>query len=1838
MKRAAFEDVLPLAPMQEGLLFHALAEEDGVDTYTVRMVLEIEGRLDPGVLRTAARALLRRHPNLRVSFRQRKTGQPMQVVHRDVEPPWEQADLSGLPAKEQEAELARLFEAEQGRRFDLATPPALRFTLVRLDDEHHRLMVTNHHILFDGWSLPILLRELLALYHSRGDASALPRVTPFREYLTWLAGQDEAEAEREWRAALDGLTEPTRLFPGAAEQVPELPGRLILDLPREVATDFTAAVRGRDVTPNTLVQGLWGLLLGRLTGRDDVVFGAVVSGRPPEVPGIETMVGMFMNTVPVRVRLDQAESFTALLTRLQGEQAGLLAHQSVRLGRIHRMTGLGELFDTVTTVENYPGGSPGRDDAEIRLVGVGGRDSAHYPLRLIAGMAGDRLQMELEYRTDLVTDGEVRALGDWLVHTLTALATAPDAPLREAGLPASPSLAAAAPAGSASPSLTAAATAGSASSAVTTAAADGAAGEAGPARTRRHRGGPREEILRGLFAEILGVPEVGPGDDFFALGGQSLTAVRLLSRVRAVFGAALPVRAIFESPTVAELSRRIETAERAGPPLTPMPRPERIPLSYAQRRLWFMSRLEGPSATYNIPGALRLRGPLDVAALRLALDDVTARHESLRTVFPDHEGEAEQRVLPPELAHVPLEQVDLAPGELDEALRAACAHAIDLSRELPLKATLFRLAPEDHCLLILLHHIAGDGWSMGPLARDLSTAYAARLQGRPPGWAPLPVQYADYTLWQRDADLPLGHWLEALKDLPERLELPTDRPRPAKATYRGGQVPIDWDPALRDGVAALARRSGTTVFMVLQAALAALLTRLGAGTDIPIGTPEAGRADEALDDLVGFFVNTLVLRTDTSGDPAFRDLLDRVRETDLSAYAHAGVPFERLVEAVNPARSLGHHPLFQVMLAMQDDAGDGGDTPALAGLAVGGQEIRTDVAKFDLAFSLNADLRGVLEYAADLFDPESARLLADRLGCLLRSAVADPAAPISALDVLPPGEAARLARWGDGGPWEPVASFPALFEEQVRRTPGAPAVAFGADRLTYGELNAAANRLAHLLIARGAGPEDVVALKLPPSTGLVVAVLAVLKAGAAYLPVDPAYPAERIAAMLDDAAPALVLSGPLPDAAAFPGHDPRDADRAAPLLPSSPAYVISTSGSTGRPKGVVVTHRGFAALRENQARAYPAGPGDRVLQYVSPSFDVSVAELCCALLTGACLTGPGGGLTGEELAALMRREGVTHAFIPPAVLEGLPRDIPSLRTLVTGGETLSAGARDSWSRGRRLINEYGPSEVTVAATVSAPLAGPAHPPIGRPVPGAAVHVLDAGLRMVAPGVVGELYVSGVGLARGYLRRPGLTAERFVADPFRGGRMYRTGDAVRWRADGQLEFVGRVDDQVKVRGFRVEPGEIEAVLTRHPAVERAAVVVREDRPGDRRIVAYVVAGQLPAGLRDHVAEALPAHMVPAAFVRMDALPLSPNRKIDRRALPAPVYEAGTGRAPLGPREQVVCGLFAEVLGVAEVGVEDNFFELGGHSLLATQLVGRVRAVLGVELRVADVFEGPTPARLAARSGGGAGGAFDVVLPLREGGDRYPLFCVHPLAGLGWRYSALLRHLDPAHPVYALQARGLEGRDELPADLAELTADYVAQVRKVQPAGPYHLLGWSLGGNFAHAVAARLREEGEEVGLLAVLDAYPSPPEEKDYSDRAVLLADMCEHYGEAYGAEPVDIGAMSPEEMRRRVITLLGSSTSELGHLDEAQRGHALEVMVNSIRITSGPPPVLDGGLLLVTSARPSSPPESWRPYTAGAIEVRAVDAEHHRMLEPEPAAHIAALIADRIPLREHAGV
>ncbi|MFJ7281055.1 amino acid adenylation domain-containing protein, partial [Kitasatospora sp. NPDC098663] len=1004
--------------------------------------------------------------------------------------------------------------------------------------------------------------------------------------------------------------------------------------------------------------------------------------------------------------------------------------------------------------------------------------------------------------------------------------------------------------------------------------------EAGVVGVGRAARTPQEQILCELFAEVLGRGQVGVEDDFFDLGGHSLLATRLVSRIRSALGAEVGLRALFEAPTVAGLAARLTEADRARPALAPYERPQTVPLSFAQRRLWFLHRMDGAAAAYHIPLALRLTGALDREALEDALAEVVARHESLRTVFPELDAVPCQRILDPGAARPRVRVTEAAEDELPQRLAHAARLPFDLAAEPPLRAELFAVAPDEHVLLLVMHHIAGDGWSTGPLARDLAEAYAARCQGRVADRDALPVQYADYTLWQRellgDPEDPdsrfagqLRYWTEQLDSLPERIPLPADRPRPAVAGYRGAAFGLELTPELHAGLAESARRSGSSLFMVLQAALAALYTRLGAGTDIPIGSPIAGRTDEALDDLVGFFVNTLVLRTDTSGDPTFAELLERVRETTLSAFAHQDVPFEHLVEALNPARSLAHHPLFQTILAVQN--APMGEF-ALPGLQVSAFAVPTGTAKFDLGFNLSerfgpdgspAGIVGVVEYATDLFDRSTVEALVRRWTLLLEAVTADPGRSIGGIDLLDSDERHRLLERGNATDREVGAvPVPQAFAAQAAATPDAPALVSGDVGLTYRQLNVWANRFAHALVARGVGPEQVVAVALPRSVESVVAVLGVLKAGAAYLPVDPAYPAARIAYMLGDARPALVVDDPaLVSEGDWPETDPEVA-----LDVRHPAYVIYTSGSTGRPKGVVVAHGGVASLVAAQIERFAIDPGSRVLQFASPSFDASVSEIFTALLCGAALVLPP---AAEPVAALTDPGlAVTHATVPPSVLAALPEGAVTVSTLVVAGEACPPELVARWAPGRRMVNAYGPTETTVCATMSDPLApGTGVPPIGRPIANARVYVLDERLRPVPPGVPGELYVAGAGLARGYLNRPGLTAGRFVACPFGAGgsRMYRTGDVVRWLGDGQLEYVGRADDQVKVRGFRIEPGEIEAVLAEHPAVARAAVLAQDDR-----LIGYLVPRQDTARddsrEADHVGEWRDIY---------DALPITPE---------------------------------------------------------------------------------------------------------------------------------------------------------------------------------------------------------------------------------------------------------------------------------------------------------------------------------------------------------------------------
>ncbi|WP_234365834.1 amino acid adenylation domain-containing protein [Streptomyces albireticuli] len=2302
--RARATGELPLPPLAQGLLFHSLYDHDGADPYLVQFVFELGGPLDPDALRDALHRLLLRHPQLSAGVRHGPSGRPVQVVVPDFAVAWQE-----IPAHE---DLERFLDADRRRRFDLATPPLVRAALLRRTDARHTFVLTTHHLLLDGWSMPILVKELFSLYAGR----ELPPATPYRDFLDWLSTRDSRADEAAWRALLSSVDGPTLVGGAGRRGSAAARHRRTAELDEDTSARIDAMARRHGLTASIVVQLAWAVLLGAMTGRDDVVFGATVSGRPAELPGAERIVGLLINTVPVRVRLDPRRSVAECLAELRAQQLSMLDHQHADLTRLRSITGHAELFDTVVVFENYPidedalhGVVPGLDIRDVR-----GRDGTHYPLTLIAVPGRGRLRLRLDHSADLFDEAGARRLLDRLAALLDRITADPEARLGQLGLllpdeqeepadtgvgtapvalpalfeeqvrrrPEAPALtcgettltygelnaranrlarllasrgagperlvalvlgrstdlvvavlavlksgagylpldpalprervrqvlADAAPvlvvtsgplavpdpqivldgtdpaAGYPSDDLGLALDPGSVAYVIYTSGSTGApkgvvvshhnagrlltvtdarfgfgdddvhtlfhsyafdvsvwelwtslgrggrlvvvpddvarsprellallarervtalsqtpsafyqlmraeaeaepgalpdlrvvvfAGEAleptrvrswhGPGRprlvnmygitettvhatyteltdpdetagvigtalpdlrlhlldhalrpvppgcpgeiyvagpgvargylgrpgltasrfvadpfgapgTRMYRSGDlarrradgtleylgrtdhqvkirgyriepgevervleqhpavdravvlaeadadggrllcyavtkgepapgelrayartvlpahmvpafilpvdaipltgngkldrralprpesavrvsrppateRERLLCALFAEVLGVPEVGAEDSFFDLGGHSLLATRLINRVRAETGSELSIRTLFDAPVVADLAERLPEpagAPRAG--LGTTVRPERIPLSPAQRRLWFFSRLAGPNSVYNMSFATRLSGPLTAGHLRAALGDVLARHESLRTTVTESDGEPYQRIS--DRAELPFEVVTTSEGELPGLLAEAAAHVFDLGGELPVRATLFETAPERYVLLVLLHHIAADGWSLAPLARDLSTAYRARAAGEAPRWTGSPVQYADYALWQRDTDLGAGiaYWKETLRGAPEALSLPFDHARPQVSAHRGETVGFTLDADLHARLGELARSTGTTLFMVTHAALAVLLSRLGAGTDVPIGTPVAGRHDEALHETVGCFVNTVVLRTDLSGTPTFTELLERVRTADLDAFAHQDVPFESVVEAVNPPRSLSGHPLFQVMLAFQDTPPVVFDLP---GLRVEPVVAHGGASRMDLLWSLRphhgdhgaeAGVEGELEYDTELFTPASARLLPARLERLLRAVVAEPDRPVADFPVLVAGEREQITgRWNATAHEVPRTTVAELFAAQALRTPGAPAVRHGDTVRTYRELSGRVAVIAAELRAHGARPGSLVALELRRDPDLPAALLAVQTVGAAWLPVDPALPPRRKAALLADARPLLVVRNAVDNDEGFDGGlTVTTGAREPAVVPRNTAYVIYTSGSTGRPKGVVVPHSALTnlvlALREQLA----VGAADRVLAAAPAGFDMSQPELWLPLVTGATMVLAEQGALREpdELSALLDRHQVTVMQATPSLWQALvarrPDRLRHIRAVIGGEAVPTEPAATLSGRTASLLACYGPTETTVWSTT--------HPvgrevgatvPLGRPLWNTRCYVLDARLRPVPPGVTGELYLAGAGVATGYLHRPALTATRFVPDPFgpEGHRMYRTGDLASWTSDGVLRFHGRTDDQVKIRGHRVELGEIEAVLARHEDVDAAAVAVHDRKADDRRLVGYVVpAGADLRSVRAHLAAHLPDYMLPTRLVGLDELPLSPNGKLLRDRLPEPDWApAGDPAPPENLDEHWMCGLFADVLDLPRVGPRDNFFELGGHSLLAARLTDRVRTVLGLEPTIRNVFEAATPAaltRLLNRASPETGATH--LVPFRTGGPAAPVFCAPPLSGISWLYAGLLRHIDRDHPVYGIQAEGPGGVSDLPGSVEAMAERYVDLMRSVRPRGPYHLVGWSFGGLVAYAMAVRLHELGEPAGSLCLVDtaadaaAAPEEPIDDQRVHRVLLTAAGLDDA--RWAATDLDFATVSAL-LRREGSVFARFTEDEIRRVVAVSRHH--DKLARAYR-----PPRYPGDATYIeaTGDGPRRVPnhELWRPRFGGDLTVGYVSARHYRAMQPQHVHEVGIQLRD----------
>ncbi|WP_405981981.1 amino acid adenylation domain-containing protein [Streptomyces sp. NBC_00158] len=1633
--RAAAAMRYPLSPSQHGMWFLDQLMP-GRTLYSIPWAVRVRGPIEAGALRAAVDETARRHDALRSRFVS-TDGVPSQIVEEGQRPEWRETDLTHADEAQRELLLAHALRAAGERPFDLTRGQLLRVELITLAPQNHVVLFTAHHIVFDGWSRELLHKEIDAHYEAfeAGRPSPLPPLPaqygPYAQSLRErvdVHGLEEQLAH--WEERMRGVGGPLGL-PGDRPRPPRpdhAGAACLVPLPQGLEERIRATAREQRCSPFMVCFAAFATFLHRSTGRPDVVVGVPAAGRTR--PEAADLIGLFVNTLPLRSDLGGTPTFTELLHQVRSTALAALTHQDVPLDVLMQRlcperdpAGSHPLFGIIFSAEDR---TPPRD-AHPGLLRSGEHEevwtgTAKVDLTVTVVTGSDRPHLQLEYSTALYDEATVRRFADRYLRLLAGLMAEPERRIEEPPMlseeeslrgeqeiliaPESP-----APAGSAA--------------AYTPPAAD-------PGELTRE--------LREVYADLLdlpakedGTPSVAEHESFFEVGGYSLLAVQLIGRIKAKLGVEVGIRDVFEASTPAGLAQRVAAARSAGgrPALVPAVRPDVVPLSFAQRRLWFLAQLEGPNSTYNVPVVLRLAGTVDPAVLQAALVDLVTRHEVLRTVYRVSGEEPCQIVLDPAQGAPTLVIRDCDPSGSVGEVEAAVNEPFDLGSDLPLRATLVTTGPDRHALVLTIHHIAFDGWSLGPLVKDLSLAYSARLSGSEPDWAPLPVQYVDYTLWQRaylgDDDSGLladqvRYWTKALQGAPQELALPYDRSRPAQPTHRGATVSLEIPATTHARITALARSHDATVFMVLHAALATLLHRLGAGNDIPLGTNHAGRTDEALDRAVGFFVNTLVLRTDLSGDPTFTQLLARVRDTDLEAYTHADVPFERVVEAVNPTRSPARHPLFQVALWFNNQSPVDGAAHHWSGVDCSVDQGGLKAAKFDLIFDMAeryddhgvpAGLTGVVEYATDLFDQATADLLARRLEHLLTALTTHPDLPIGHADILTDDERRRLTDLNDTTtPPTPHTTVPELFEAQAARTPHAIAVRYHDEHLTYAQLNEQANRLAHHLRSHGTGPEDYVALALPRSPALLTAALAVLKVGAAYQPIDLNYPAERIAYILGDAAPSCVLTTgdvehvlPAGDTVRVLLEEVRarplsptnllDQDRTRPLGSQNPAYVLHTSGSTGRPKGVVVTQGNVVDFCLWAAQDYGPERMAHTLLSTSLNFDVSVFEWLVPLTLGGTVE------IVRDLLEVTQRGGWSGTLIS---------GVPSVFAAVLGGGPVQLNAGDVALCGEavppqlvkdlrtalpkaRIANIYGPTECTVYATAwydDGNTDGVA--PIGRPMANTRAYVLDHRLRLVPPGVTGELYLAGAGLARGYLKRPDLTAERFVANPFgpAGDRMYRTGDIARWNRDGQLEFVGRADDQVKIRGFRIEPAEIAAVIDRHPSVGQCLVTVREDRPGVKELVAYVIPTEPVHGLRveplrEHARALLPEYMIPTAFVVMDAFPLAPNGKLDRRSLPVPVRAANAStREPRNSVEQALCRVFAELLASPGVGVDEDFFDLGGHSLLATRLISRVRGVLGVEVGIRDVFEASTPAGLAqrvaaARSAGGRPALVPTVRP-------------------------------------------------------------------------------------------------------------------------------------------------------------------------------------------------------------------------------------------------------------------
>lgn len=1598
------EAIYPLSPLQQGILFHAVYDPES-NVYFEQLSCEIRGDLNVDALHRAWEAVVDRHPILRTGFFWQRRKTPLQAVLRKVHVPWDQQDWRGLSDEEQQKGLRNYLEWDRKRGFALSKAPLMRVALMRRAEAGYYLVWSHHHLLLDGWSVPIVLKDVFGFYDafSKGRELHLEPAPSYDKHIAWLRRQNKAKADEFWRHALSGFELPTPLpvdrnvedWGGESESYDEQ--RVALTASSTAA--LRRAAQAHSLTLNVLAQAAWALLLSCYSGREDVLFGAVVSGRPASLPGAESMVGLFVNTLPVRVRVEPGANLLDWLRRLQEQQIELLEYEYSSLVDIQGVSEVSRgtpLFESIFVFENYPIQPAALKNGAIEVGDVRVFERTNYPITVTA--TPDReLALDIGYDRRLFERATIAQMLDGLKGLLEAMLIDPGKRLAEVlglagrGVRLHPGTNEGVVGRRSAPSF-----------------------EARPRESESSANAPRnralEKRIAAIWVEVLGLESVEANHNFFELGGHSLLAMRVISRLQDVFQCELPVRIIFESPTVAGLARTIDSIIGSNEGRVdddgerPRRDPEReFPLSCAQERLWFIDQLDPGSPAYNLPEAIRIEGRLNVPALNQCLTEIIRRHAVLRSVFKMVEGNPVQVVGHPRSVGTRFVGLNGLAHSASESLAKRLLHddartPFDLGRGPLLRVALLRMKSHDHVILFILHHIVADGWSSAVMIQEISELYQAFADGSQSPLQELPVQYAEFALWQRrqlqgdSLHAHLSYWKQNLAGAPALLRLPTDRPRPRILSHRGASALRVLREEVTEELKGLSRREGVTLFVTLLTALKVLLARYSGEDDIVVGVPVAGRARAEFENLIGFFVNNLVIRTKIDPDATFQHAMRAEKEAVIGAFAHQDVPFEKIIDELRPERSLSHAPLFQVAFNFVS-------MPikhvGFSELSLTPVDFEVGISKFDLVLAI-AEIEGTLlvdmRYATDLFDRATVEQMLDHFKMLLDQAAANPRQVVSAISLLAAAERRRLL--ADRNPRRALSAsltlIHELFDRQARESPVAVALVHNELHVTYAELNRRANRLARHLQAVGVGLESLVGIFMERSVEMVLSVLAVLKAGGGYLPLDPLFPPERISLLLDEGGVEVVLTRlsaahRLPRTEALVIELDSEWSTIGRLSEEEPAslatvenlaYVIYTSGSTGLPKGVMIAHGGVCNLARSQIPAFEIGPHSRVLQFAPFTFDASVSEMFTALLAGAtlCVADPERLRPGAELIELLRDEAITVVTLPPSVLMVIRDEkLPALRTLIAAGEACSDEIIERWAIGRRFLNAYGPTESTVCATIAEIRGRGSSALIGRPMADIEVHLLDDHREPVPDRVVGEACLGGVGVSRGYVKRPDATAERFIPDPFGstpGARLYRSGDLACYRRNGEIEYIGRCDHQVKVRGYRIELGEVEENLKRLPGVANAVAVIREGSSGEKVITGYVAMngdGEADTdALRRLLARRLPEYMLPHSLIALDRLPLLANGKIDRAALPLEPAHAKPAQGHQPPRtrlEALLVRMWQEILGIERVGVFDPFFELGGDSLRAAIFTNRLQEMFREVVHVVALFDAPTIAELA-----------------------------------------------------------------------------------------------------------------------------------------------------------------------------------------------------------------------------------------------------------------------------------